>query len=401
MVNTPTMKDTKDTGHAEVTSQQKPTSSPQSSVPRPFGLLAELTYRCPLHCPYCSNPTQYPPTGAELTTEEWKRTLSQAGDLGVLHVLLSGGEPLLRSDLAELVAAAREAGLYTNLITSALGLTRDRAERLKAAGLDSVQISFQADEASLADSIAGTPSHARKREAAKLVRDLNFPLTFNVVLHRKNLGRLEAIIALAEEVGAERLELANTQFYGWAFKNKEALLPTRVQLEEAERIAAAAKVRLSGKMDVLYILPDYYGDRPKPCMNGWGRRYLTVNPVGDVLPCPTASEIKWLHFDNIRQHSLAWIWAESVAFNRFRGTAWMPQPCRSCDQREIDFGGCRCQAALLTGDAGNTDPACSLSPYRDVLNRIVDGAQQLPEGETPSSHTTDLQYRINPSHSLT
>ncbi|PYV40320.1 MAG: pyrroloquinoline quinone biosynthesis protein PqqE [Acidobacteria bacterium] len=365
--------------------------------------MAELTYRCPLHCPYCSNPTQYPPTGAELTTKEWRRTLSQAGDLGVLHVLFSGGEPLVRPDLAELVAAAREAGLYTNLITSALGLTRDRAERLKAAGLDSVQISFQAAEASLADSIAGTAAHERKREAARLVRDLNFPLTFNVVLHRKNLGRLESIIALAEEVGAERLELANTQFYGWAFKNKEALLPTRAQLEEADRIAAVAKVRLRGKMDILYILPDYYGDRPKPCMNGWGRRYLTVNPVGDVLPCPTACEIKGLHFDNIRQHSLAWIWAESVAFNQFRGTAWMPEPCRSCDRREIDFGGCRCQAALLTGDAGNTDPACSLSPHRDVLNRIVASVQEPleSEGKTASSNASAWQYRINPGHSVT
>lgn len=402
MTKNPTMKNNEDAGHPEVAAQQRLTPGSQCSLPRPFGLLAELTYRCPLHCPYCSNPTQYPPTGAELTTQEWKRTLSQAGDLGVLHVLLSGGEPLLRPDLPELVAAAREAGLYTNLITSALGLTRERAERLKAAGLDSVQISFQADEALLADSIAGTLAHAKKREAVRLVRDLNFPLTLNVVLHRKNLGRLEAIIALAEEIGAQRLELANTQFYGWAFKNKEALLPTRVQLEEADRIAAAAKARLRGKIDVLYILPDYYGDRPKPCMNGWGRRYLTVNPVGDVLPCPTAGEIKGLCFDNIRQHSLAWIWAESVAFNRFRGTSWMPEPCRSCDQREIDFGGCRCQAALLTGDAGNTDPACSLSPYRDVLSRIVEGVQQTPEseGETVPLNASALQYRTNPHRSL-
>jgi pyrroloquinoline quinone biosynthesis protein E len=318
-----------------------------------------------------------------------------------MHVLFSGGEPLLRPELPELVKAAREAGMYTNLITSALGLSRDRARELKAAGLDNVQISFQAEDGAVADSIAGVTAHARKLEAARLVRELGFPLTFNVVLHRKNLGRLEAIIALAEELGAERLELANTQFYGWAFKNKEALLPTRLQLEEAERIATAAKARLSGKMEILYVLPDYYGDRPKPCMNGWGRRYVTVNPVGDVLPCPTAGEIKSLRFDNIRQHSLSWIWAKSEAFNRFRGTDWMPDPCRTCDLREVDFGGCRCQAALLTGDAANTDPACSLSPYRHTITRIIDGSgHTLEKGDIHSPANgapPPFEYRTSPT----
>jgi pyrroloquinoline quinone biosynthesis protein E len=336
-----------------------------------------------------------------LTAEEWRRVLGQAGDLGVLHVLFSGGEPLLRLELPELVTAAREAGMYTNLITSALGLSRERAKQLKAAGLDNVQISFQAEDGVLADSIAGVSAHAKKLEAARLVRELGFPLTFNVVLHRKNLGQLEAMIALAEELGAERLELANTQFYGWAFKNKEALLPTRLQLEEAERIAAAAKARLRGKTEVLYVLPDYYGERPKPCMNGWGRRYMTVNPVGDVLPCPTAGEIKSLRFDNIRHHSLGWIWAESEAFNRFRGTAWMPDPCRTCDLREVDFGGCRCQAALLTGDAANTDPACSLSPYHHTITRITHGAQHPSESGSMLSPSNAVpapfDYRTNPT----
>lgn len=369
-------------------------SDTNTTTPRPFGLLAELTYRCPLHCPYCSNPTSYPPTGKELTTAEWVRALEEASDLGVLHVLFSGGEPLLRPDLPELVAAGRQAGLYTNLITSAIGLTRARAELLKAAGLDAVQISFQAEEAALADAIAGATAHTRKREAARLVRELGFPLTVNVVLHRGNIDRIAAIIALAEELDAERLELANTQFYGWAFANKEALLPTRAQLEQADRIAAAAKERLRGTMDVLYILPDYYGDRPKPCMNGWGRRYLTINPVGDVLPCPTADAIPMLRFDNIRDHSLGWIWAESEAFNRFRGTAWMPEPCRSCDQRERDFGGCRCQAALLTGDAANTDPACSLSPHREALVRIVERVS--PQPISFANEPQSLQFRQNP-----
>jgi pyrroloquinoline quinone biosynthesis protein E len=290
--------------------------------------------------------------------------------------------------------------MYTNLITSSLGFTRIRAQQLKAVGLDSVQISFQSDEAGLADAIAGAQAHTKKREAAQLARELGFPLTINVVLHRANIGHIEAIIALAEELDAQRLELANTQFLGWAFKNKEVLLPTGKQLEEAEKVAIAAQMRLRGKMEVLYILPDYYSDRPKPCMNGWGRRYLTVNPRGDVLPCQTAGEIPWLHFDNVREHSLSWIWTESEAFNRFRGTAWMPEPCRSCPRREIDFGGCRCQAFLLTGDAANTDPACSLSPYRHHLVAIVEGVQQQSTGEGTltvfGSRSQPIHFRTGP-----
>jgi PqqA peptide cyclase len=373
----------------------------QPPVPRPFGLLLELTYRCPLRCPYCSNPTQFPPTAGELTTAEWTRVLSEASDLGVLHALFSGGEPLLRADVVELVAVARKAGLYTNLITSAIGLTRATAQGLKEAGLDSVQISFQADEAPLADAIAGVSAHARKREAARLVRERGFPLTINVVLHRGNMERLEAMIALAEELGAQRLELANTQFYGWAFRNQAALLPTHAQLERAERIATAAKVRLRGQMELLNVLPDYYGDRPKPCMNGWGQRYLTVNPVGDVLPCPTASAIPSLRFDNVRQHPLSWIWRESAAFNRFRGFGWMPEPCRSCERRGLDFGGCRCQAALLTGDAGNTDPVCALSPHHQRVVQVVESVQQHVESEpTPTplgSGLHAIEFRANPT----
>jgi PqqA peptide cyclase len=368
--------------------------------PRPFGLLAELTYRCPLHCPYCSNPEATPLGDGELTTAEWVRVLGEAADLGVLHVLLSGGEPLARRDLPELVAAARRQGLYTNLITSGIGLTRARALALKDAGLDSVQISLQADQGASADAIAGLPAHARKLEAARIVRDLGLPLTINVVLHRANIGRVRELIALAEGLGAERLELANTQFYGWAYRNKEALLPERAALVEAERIAAVARERSRGAMEILYILPDYYGDRPKPCMNGWGRRYLTVNPVGDVLPCPTAGAIASLVFENVRNHPLAWIWSDSEAFNRFRGTAWMPEPCRSCDRRELDFGGCRCQAALLTGDAANTDPACELSPHRRALTQIVDRVSQpcSAEPETPPADAErfTLTYRTNP-----
>lgn len=344
-------------------------------VPRPLGLLAELTYRCPLHCPYCSNPTKVPPGRAELGTQDWMRVIEEASQLGVLHALFSGGEPLQRQDLAELVACARRAGLYTNLITSAVGLTRDKAVRLRQAGLDSVQISFQADEAGPADVIAGASAHTAKLEAAALVRKLGFPLTVNVVLHRGNMDRLGPIIAMAEALDAQRLELASTQYYGWAYGNRGALMPNQGQVEAAERIAADAAKRLKGRIEVLHVKPDYYGTRPKPCMNGWGRRYLTVNPMGDVLPCPTSGGIPSLRFDNVLERPLAWIWLESDAFNRFRGTQWMPEPCQSCDQRELDFGGCRCQAALLTGEASNTDPACDLSPFRAQLIRVVNQAQ--------------------------
>jgi pyrroloquinoline quinone biosynthesis protein E len=360
-------------------------------TPRPFSLLAEITHRCPLHCPYCSNPLQLASAERELTTEDWKRVLSEASDLGVLHVGFSGGEPLQRPDLVQLVAAAREAGLYTNLITSSLGLTQQRLDDLKRAGLDSIQISFQSDEEPLADRIAGVSAHARKLQAAQMVRDAGMPLTINCVLHRANIERLEQIIALAERLGAERLELANTQYYGWAFKNRALLLPTRSQIDIAVPIAAAAKKRLLGKMEVLFVVPDYYSDRPKPCMNGWGQKHLTVSPAGEVLPCPTAHEIKSLRFDNVREKSLGWIWKESEAFNRFRGTEWLPEPCHDCEFREVDFGGCRCQAALITGDAAVTDPACQFSPHRSTLTAFVDASQN---GKT-SVVVEELVFRQN------
>jgi pyrroloquinoline quinone biosynthesis protein E len=347
---------------------------------RPYALLAELTYRCPLHCPYCSNPTRVP-AGGELKTEEWMRVLREAAELGVLQAGFSGGEPLQRPDLALLIAAAREAGLYTNLITSGVGLDRKRARELRAAGLDSAQLSFQADDAALADAIAGARAHERKIAAASAIRDEEIAFSMNVVLHRANIGRLRELIAYAHGLGAERLELANTQFYGWAYLNRAHLLPTRGQVDEARRIAIEEKERLAGRMEIFYVLPDYYEQRPKPCMNGWGQRYLTVNPVGEVLPCPTASGIPGLRFDNIRAHPLAWIWHESESFNRFRGTAWMPEPCQSCPQREIDFGGCRCQAALLTGDSAKTDPVCALSPDHERVETVLAAA----------TGTTDLE----------
>ena len=360
-------------------------------IPRPYALLAEITYRCPLHCPYCSNPTQAR-NDHELTTNEWKRVIREAAALGVLQIGFSGGEPLARRDLADLVRAAREANLYTNLITSGIGLDDDRVRALRDAGLDSVQLSFQSDETDLADEIAGARAHQHKLDAAAKIRAAGIPLSLNFVIHRRNIDRLPQMIELAETLEAERVELANVQFYGWAFLNRAALLPTREQVVRAREIATAAKARLAGKIDIFYVLPDYYETRPKPCLNGWGQRYLTVNPIGDVLPCPTASSaIPDLRFENVREHALDWIWRESESFNRFRGTEWMPEPCQSCPQREIDFGGCRCQAALLTGNAANTDPVCTLSPNRASVDAV------LCELDSLGHHAPKWTYRVNPN----
>jgi pyrroloquinoline quinone biosynthesis protein E len=365
-------------------------------VDRPFGLLAELTYGCPLHCPYCSNPLDLAAYRDELTTPEWRRVLAEAKELGVLQLHLSGGEPLLRRDLREIVHSASQLGLYTNLITSALGLTSRRAEELRAAGLDHVQISIQADEPALSDRIAGTPSFERKLAAARLVKELGWPLTLNVVLHRHNIDRIAGLLDLAEELGTDRIELAHTQYYGWALHNRDGLLPSRAQLERADAVVRAAHARLQGRMEVIYVLPDYYGRYPKPCMGGWGRRQLTVLPNGDVLPCPTAQTLP-LPRATVREHSLAWIWEESPLFQRFRGTDWMPLPCRSCDRREVDFGGCRCQAFELTGDAARTDPVCHLSPDHGIVAEAVRLANEAPwPGDavmTPRSRHTPRRSR--------
>jgi PqqA peptide cyclase len=359
---------------------------------RPYAFLAELTYRCPLHCPYCSNPITAPP-GKELSATEWCRVIQEAAALGVVHLGLSGGEPLLRPDLAEIIVAARAAGLYTNLLTSGVGLDERRAHALHDAGLDSFQLSLQADESKLADVIAGTRVHTRKLQAARIGREAGLALSLNVVLHRANIDRLTAIIALAESLEAERLELANVQYYGWGFLNRRQLLPTREQVRRAYETALAERERLRGRLEVFYILPDYYEPRPKPCLQGWGRWYLTVNPVGDVLPCPTASVIPDLRFDNVRDQSLAWIWSNSDSFNRFRGTGWMPEPCRSCPERERDFGGCRCQAALLTGNAANTDPVCMLSPHRPLVEAALD---EVVRTASPGVPSLEWRYRQNP-----
>ena len=353
----------------------------------PTTLLAELTHRCPLHCPYCSNPVELLRADAELPTEHWARVFGEARALGVLQLGLSGGEPLLRKDLEELAAHARSAGLYSTLVTSGLGLTRTRAERLKEAGLEHIQISIQDSDPEIAEQIAGVRSVKHKQIAAALVRELGFAFTVNVVLHRANLDRIEQIIELAANLGADRLELANTQYYGWGLRNRAALQPTREQVERSREVAERAVQRYRGRMQITYVLPDYYEAYPKACYGGWGKVYLVVAPNGAVLPCHGATQITGLEFANVREHSLEWIWQESEAFQMFRGDAWMKEPCRSCPRKVVDFGGCRCQAFALTGDAANTDPVCTLTPLR----RMIDQALQEP-AHSPAL-PAEFQYR--------
>ncbi|MDD7938936.1 pyrroloquinoline quinone biosynthesis protein PqqE [Actinomycetospora lutea] len=339
----------------------------------PLGVLAELTHACPLSCSYCSNPLELTKRSAELSTDEWRRVLDEAAVLGVLQSHFSGGEPLLRRDLVDLVGHASGLGMYTNLVTSAIGLSRPRAEALRDAGLDHVQVSIQADEPVLSDRLAGISSFEKKIEAARLVKELGWPLTLNVVLHRQNIDRIAAILDWVEELEADRVELANTQYYGWALRNREALLPSREQLEHAETVSRAARERLRGRTDVIYVIPDYYSRYPKPCMGGWGSRQLVVGPEGNAWPCLSAHELP-LPRANVREHDLPWIWRSSPLFSAFRGTDWMPDPCRSCDRREVDLGGCRCQAFQLTGDMNRTDPVCVLSPDRYLVDEAVAAA---------------------------
>ena len=351
--------------------------------PRPFTLIAELSYRCPLHCPYCSNPLDIGDEKhrRELETEDWLRTFSEARRLGVLQLALTGGEPMLRRDLVDLCAGARAAGLYSSLITAGTLFTRQRAEALKAAGLDHVQVSIQSPDPEDNDRIAGNRSFDKKIAAARLAKELDFPLSLNCVLHRQNLDQVEEVLELALELGAQRLELANTQYYGWAVANQEALTPSWHQLRRAEEAVERFRERVGPRVDVLWVLPDLYEELPKPCMGGWGRTAMVVAPGGDVLPCQAASTIPGLEFANVREHPLEWIWSESDAFTRFRGTNWMPEPCRSCplERQEVDWGGCRCQALRLAGDAAAADPVCRFSPHHDrvVAMRESAGSDEL------------------------
>ena len=329
----------------------------------PLAVLAELTHRCPLSCPYCSNPLNLEAASKELTTAEWCRVMDELAEIGVLQIHFSGGEPTVRKDLVALVRHATKVGLYSNLITSAVMLTKDRLQDLADAGLSHVQISVQGAEAALADRVGGFKNgHSKKLDAARWTREVGLPLTINAVMHRQNLHQLEDIIALAVSLDADRLEVANVQYYGWALKNRQSLMPSFAQVEATNRIVAEAQDRLAGVLDIDYVVPDYYAQRPKQCMGGWGRQFFNISPAGKVLPCHAAESITGMEFDSVRAHSIRWIWDNSEAFNKYRGTDWMPEPCKSCEFKEVDFGGCRCQAFALTGSAGNTDPACHKSP---------------------------------------
>lgn len=351
------------------------------NVPPPIAMLAELTHRCPLACPYCSNPTELLGRADELETDIWADLFRQAADLGVLQLHLSGGEPASRTDIVELVQAARDAGLYTNLITSGIGLTPRRLDALEAAGMDHIQLSLQGTNADLADWIGGYKGgFDRKMQVAAEIKARGIPLTLNAVMHRHNLDDLEQTIEMAVDLGARRLEVACVQFHGWATLNRAQLLPTREQTEAAKRIVAEAEARLRGVLAFDFVPPDYYADYPKACMGGWGSAGLNVTPNGTVLPCHAAESIPHLTFHNIRDRGLAEIWYDSAAFNAYRGTDWLPEPCQGCDRKEIDFGGCRCQAMALVGDAGVTDPVCRKSPQHSVVQGILDS---VAPGDAP------------------
>ncbi len=359
--------------------------SNKTNITPPRWLLAELTYKCPLQCPYCSNPLDYAKHSDEISTEDWKRVLSEARKMGAVQLGFSGGEPLTRQDLPELVQHARQLGYYSNLITSGYGLTEEKIIQLKEAGLDHIQVSIQASTQDLNDHIAGTASFHSKQEVARLVKKHGYPMVLCVVIHRENIHQMADILAMTEELGADYVELANTQYYGWAHANRDLLMPTQEQYLEAEEIAQAFKEKVAGKMKIYYVVPDFHEDRPKACMNGWGTTFLTIAPDGVALPCHSARELPGLDCPNVNDASISEIWHESKAFNFFRGTEWMQEPCRSCDEKDKDFGGCRCQAYLLTGDMYKTDPVCSKSPDKHIITEAIESARQsaLAKDEKP------------------
>lgn len=361
-----------------------------SSLPKPLWLLAELTYRCPLQCPYCSNPLDIARYTNELRTEDWVRVFREARALGAVQLGFSGGEALVRKDLEELIAEAHRLGFYTNLLTSGVGMDERRIRAFKEAGLDHIQISFQASSEELNNFIAGKDSFRHKLEMARLVKQYGYPMVLCFVLHRHNTDQVEQILDMAHALQADYVELATTQYYGWALLNRDQLFPTREQVQRAEAIAHRYQEKLKGKMRTLYVVPDYYEDRPKACMRGWGSIFLTVAPDGTALPCHAAGSLPGLTFPNVREHDIAWIWNESQDFNRFRGFGWMKEPCRTCPEQAKDFGGCRCQAYLLTGDPANADPVCSKSPHHGELQARV---RAMSEGASVDGDLAPIVFR--------
>jgi pyrroloquinoline quinone biosynthesis protein E len=343
----------------------------------PLWLLLELTYRCPLHCVFCYNPTEFAHTGPELGTADWLRVLREARALGAVQLGLSGGEPLVRADLETLVAEAHRLGFYINLITSGVGLTEARIRALKLAGLDHIQLSFQDSTRELNDFLSSTRTFELKSQVAALIRQYDYPMVLNVVLHRLNIDHVEQILVMAEALGAQYVELANTQYYGWAWLNREQLLPSRAQLERAEEVLQRFRARVGTRPQVYFVVPDYFETRPKACMGGLGSVFVAIAPDGTAMPCHAARMLPGLELPNVCAADLRTIWYDSPAFNRFRGEAWMREPCRSCPERGRDFGGCRCQAYLLTGDAANTDPVCDLSPHHHLVTEAVMRAERM------------------------
>ena len=373
----------------------------------PLALIAEITHRCPLHCVYCSNPLQMASAKSELSTEVWLRVFSEAARMGMLHLHLTGGEPLARPDLTQLIAGAHSAGLYTNLITSGIGLSEERLKLLVDAGLDHLQLSFQDSREEQANWIAGAKAQSHKIALAGLVRQYNIGFTVNLVVHRQNIDHLETMIRFMETLGPDRMEIANAQYYGWALENRAALIPTREQVDRAVKIVADAEARLAGRIRIDSVVPDYYARYPKACMGGWGRRLMLIDPAGNALPCHAAGVIPGMTFENVARQSLSEIWNNSEAFQRFRGESWMPEPCRSCERRGEDFGGCRCQALLLAGDAAATDPTCSLAPAHSLIDNLLRQINSAPAKiaePAAASSLTQLQdrnaslwvYRVNP-----
>jgi PqqA peptide cyclase len=364
------------------------TNGSGASLPKPLWLLAELTYKCPLQCPYCSNPLDIARYKDELSTDEWIRVFREARAMGAVQLGFSGGEALVRKDLEALIAAAHDLGFYTNLLTSGVGMDERRIQAFKEAGLDHIQISFQASSEEINNFIAGNNSFQHKLEMARLVKKYDYPMVLCFVLHRHNQDQVEQILEMALSLQADYVELATTQYYGWALLNRDQLLPTREQVEHAEAVAHRYQERLKGRMRIFYVVPDYYEERPKACMKGWGSIFLTIAPDGTALPCHAAGTLPGLTFPNVRDHAIEWIWNESPDFNKFRGYDWMKEPCRSCPERTKDFGGCRCQAYLLTGDAANADPVCGKSPHHAELQRT---AQRI--GEAAAGAQAPFRFR--------
>jgi len=341
----------------------------------PLWLLAEVTYKCPLHCVFCYNPVDYTRYGEELSTDDWLRVLRQGRELGAAQLGFSGGEPLIRDDLEIMVSEASKLGYYSNLITSGVGLNEKRIAAFKEGGLAHIQLSFQDSTREMNDFLSSTKTFELKQKVAKLIKKYDYPMVLNCVLHRHNIDHVQQILEMAESMDAEYVELANTQYYGWAYVNRDQLLPTRDQLKRAEEVTNKFRERVGNKMRIFFVVPDYYEERPKACMKGWGALFLTVTADGLALPCHEARMLPGLAFPNVRDHDLGWIWYDSPGFNAYRGDSWMKEPCRSCPDKVKDFGGCRCQAYMLTGDATNTDPVCGLSPLHHLVTDVVDKAQ--------------------------